>query len=109
MMNTYSSNRQMQKWAQKELFFHLLDLSIIEQFIVLTSSSSKLSHRCFRLAVVRNIIYEGQNKPQPQITHGEGKHLASSPSLTQNTANICWNEDKCGVVYVLPKKINSTI
>jgi hypothetical protein len=42
----------------KKLFFHLLELSVLNSFILLTSCSSKLSHQNFKLVLVRNLIQE---------------------------------------------------
>jgi hypothetical protein len=41
--NSYSSSRWTWKWT-KRLFFHLTDLTILNNFIVLVSCVSKLSH-----------------------------------------------------------------
>jgi hypothetical protein len=46
MTNTYSISRWTWKWMKK-LFFHLLDLTVLNSYIVLHSCSSKLSHRDF--------------------------------------------------------------
>jgi hypothetical protein len=40
-------------------FFHLLNLSVLNSFILLTSSGSKLSHQNFRLASVRDLTQDG--------------------------------------------------
>jgi hypothetical protein len=46
MTNTYSISRRTWKWAKK-LFFNLLDLTVLNNYIILHSCSSKLSHRDF--------------------------------------------------------------
>jgi len=55
----------------KETIFHLLDLMILNSFILLTPCGTKLSHRDFRLALVRNLIQEGgrviQCQTNPQV------------------------------------------
>jgi hypothetical protein len=43
MTYSYSSSRRTWKWTKK-LFFHLMDLAILNSFIVLASCGSKLSH-----------------------------------------------------------------
>jgi len=58
MTNTYSISRQTWKWPKK-LFFHLLDLMILNGYILLTFCSSKLSHRDFKLSFVKDLLEEG--------------------------------------------------
>jgi hypothetical protein len=41
------------------LFFHLLDLSVLSSYILLTSCGSKLTHHDFRLTLVRVLIQKG--------------------------------------------------
>jgi hypothetical protein len=55
MTNSYSISRRTWKWAKK-LFFHLLDLTILNSHILLKSCGSNLSHRDFRLTLVRNMV-----------------------------------------------------
>ncbi|PNF17065.1 hypothetical protein B7P43_G17426 [Cryptotermes secundus] len=55
MASSYSISRRTWKWTNK-LFFHLLDLTILNSFILLSSCGAKLSHREFRLASVRNML-----------------------------------------------------
>jgi hypothetical protein len=43
MTNSYSISRQIWKWTKK-LFFHILDLTILNSFIILASCGSKLTH-----------------------------------------------------------------
>ncbi|PNF35737.1 hypothetical protein B7P43_G16133 [Cryptotermes secundus] len=66
MANSYSISRRTWKWTNK-LFFHLLNLTIVNSFILLSSCGVKLSHREFRLALVRNILeHAGRGPPRPQ-------------------------------------------
>jgi hypothetical protein len=58
MTNSYSIGRRTWKWTKK-LFFHLLDLSVLNSYILLTSCGSKLTHRDFRLTLVRDLIQGG--------------------------------------------------
>jgi hypothetical protein len=58
MMNTYSISRQTRKWTKK-LFFHLLDLTALYSYILLTSFGAKLTHREIRLSFIRYLIEEG--------------------------------------------------
>jgi hypothetical protein len=50
MTNTYSISRWTWNWTKK-LFFHLLDLTVLN--IILHSCSSKLSHRDLQLSLIR--------------------------------------------------------
>jgi len=70
MMNTYSISRWIWKWTKK-LFFHLLDLTVLNSFIILSSCEAKLSHRNFRLNLIRDLIQVGGRVLGPQmIQHG---------------------------------------
>ena len=53
------------KWTKK-IFFHLLDLTILNTFIVLASCGSKLSHQLFRQTFVRDLVQEVRRVPQLQ-------------------------------------------
>jgi hypothetical protein len=44
MANSYSISRRTWKWTKK-LFFHFLDLTVLNSYILLMSCGSKLSHR----------------------------------------------------------------
>jgi len=62
VMNFYAISRWTWKWTKK-IFFHLLDLNILNSTIILASCGSKLSHRQFRLSLVRDPIQEGGRVP----------------------------------------------
>jgi len=69
MANSYSISRHTFKWTTK-LFFHLLDLTILNSWILLSSCGAKYSHRDFRLLLVRNLIEEAgriQDHPTPSL------------------------------------------
>ena len=56
MANSYSICRRTLKWTKK-LFFHLLDLAILNSYILLSScGGKKISHRDFRFTPVRNML-----------------------------------------------------
>ena len=67
MTNSYSVSRRTCIWTKK-LFFHLMDLTILNSFIILASCGSKLSHWQFRLTLERDLIQEAGRVPQPQPT-----------------------------------------
>ena len=57
MANSYSMCRRTFKWTMK-LFFHLLDLTVLKSWILLSSFGAKCTHKDFRLLLVRNLIEE---------------------------------------------------
>jgi hypothetical protein len=66
MTNSYSISYWTWKWTN-ELFFHLLDLTILNSFI-LSSCGAKLSHRDFHLALVHNMVEQAvSGPPHPQV------------------------------------------
>jgi hypothetical protein len=68
MTNTYSISRCTWKIMRK-VFFHFLDLSILNSCILLPSYGSKLSHRNFTLALVRALTEEGGRVPNLKPPH----------------------------------------
>jgi len=54
MANSYSMSRCTFKWTTK-LFFHLLDLTVLKSWILLSSCGTKYTHRDFRLLLVRKL------------------------------------------------------
>ena len=82
MANSYSMSRHNFKWTTK-LFFHLLDLTVFNSWILLSSCGAKYNHRDFRLLLVRNLIEEAgksQDGPTPSL---DGRPRAAA-------ANIVW-------------------
>jgi hypothetical protein len=65
MTNSYSISRRTCAWTKK-LFFHLMDLTILNSFIIHASCGSKLSHWQYRLTLVRDLIQDAGRVPQPQ-------------------------------------------
>ena len=56
MANNYTISRRSFKWTKK-LFFHLLNVAILNSYILLSSCGrKKFSHGDFRLALVRNML-----------------------------------------------------
>jgi hypothetical protein len=76
MANTYSMCRRTFKWTTK-LFFHFLDLTVLNSWILLSSCGAKYTHRDFRFLLVRNLIEEaGRNPDRPTPS------LVGRPSAT---------------------------
>jgi len=65
MTNSYSISRRTCIWTKK-LFLHLMNLTILNRFIILASCGSKLSHLQFRLTLERDLKEEAGRVPQPQ-------------------------------------------
>ena len=86
MANSYSMSRCNFKWTKK-LFFHLLDLTVLNSWILLSSCGAQYTHRDFRLLLVRNLIEEvgkSQDHPNPS--------LVGRPSAA--AANTVWLESR---------------
>jgi hypothetical protein len=65
MTYSYSIRRRTWKWAKK-LFFHLLHMTILNSFLLLTACENKITHRDFRLSFVRNLIARAGSLPRPR-------------------------------------------
>jgi len=69
MANSYSMRWRTFKWTMK-LFFHFLDLTVLNSWILLSSCGAKYAHRDFRLLLVRNLFEEAgksQDRPIPRL------------------------------------------
>ena len=69
MANSYSMCRRTFKWTTK-LFFHLLDLTVLNSWILLSSCGAKCTHKDFSLLLVRNLIKEAGRshyRPTPSM------------------------------------------
>ena len=69
MANSCSMSQRTFKWTRK-LFFHLLDLTVLNSWIQLPSRGAKYTHRDIRLHLVRNLIEEAgksQDCPTPKL------------------------------------------
>jgi len=71
MANSYMANRQTWKWTKKKLFFHLLDLAVVNSYILLSScGGKKISHRDFRLTLIREMLARSGREPRPSVSVG---------------------------------------
>ena len=69
MANSYSMRWCTFKWNTK-LFFHFLDVTVLNSWILLSSWGAKYTHRDFRPLLVRNLIEEAgksQDHPTPRL------------------------------------------
>ena len=91
MANSYSISRHTFKWTTK-LFFHLLDLTVLNSWILLSSCGAKYSHRDFRLLLVRNLIEEAGRSldhPTPSLA-GRPSTGASNVMRLESRHNQHW-------------------
>jgi len=82
MGNSYSMDRRNLKWSTK-LFFHLLDLTILNRWILLSPCRAQYTHQDFRLLLVRNLIEEAgksQDRPNPSLI---GRPSAAAPNIVR--------------------------
>jgi hypothetical protein len=80
MANSYLVSLHNFKWTTK-LFFHLLDLTVLNSWILLSSCVAKYTHQDFRLLVMRNLIEEAgrsQNCPTPSLV---GRRSAAATNI----------------------------
>jgi hypothetical protein len=65
MANSYTASLRTWKWTKK-LFFHMLDMPIVNSYILLSScGGKKISHRNFRLTFVREMLARSGYEPRP--------------------------------------------
>jgi hypothetical protein len=60
MADSYTIQRWTWKWTKK-LFFHLLDLTVVNSFLLLTSLGATMTRRQFRLALMQNLIEKSRS------------------------------------------------
>jgi hypothetical protein len=65
MTNSYLIQRWTWKWTQK-LFFHFLDMIILNSFLLLTACGTKITCRDLQLSVMQNLIERAGSLPQPR-------------------------------------------
>ena len=90
MANSYSMCRRTFKWTTK-LFFHLLDLTVLNSWILLSSCGAKYTHRDFRLLLVRNLNEAGKSQdcPTPRLV-GRPSAAATNVLRLESRHNKHW-------------------
>jgi len=91
MANSYSMCRRTFKWTTK-LFFHLLDLTVLNSWILLSSCRAKCTHKDFRLLLVRNLIEEAGRsyyRPTPSML-GQPSAAAANVMRLDSRHNQHW-------------------
>jgi len=67
MANSYKASHRTWKWTKK-LFFYLLDLAIVNGYILLSSCGwKKISHRDFHLTLIREMLARSGHEPRPSM------------------------------------------
>jgi len=91
MANSYSMSLCNFKWTMK-VFFHLLDLTVLNSWILLSSCGPQYTHRDFRLLLVRNLIEEAgksQVRPTPSLV-GRPSAAAANVVRFESCHNQHW-------------------
>jgi len=91
MANSHSMCWRTFKWTTK-LFFHLLDLTILNTWILLSSCGTKCTHKDFRLLPVRNLIEEAGRShycPTPNLV-GRPSAAAANVMRMDSRFNQHW-------------------
>ena len=101
--NSYSVDRRNLKWTTK-LFFHLLDLTVLNSWILLASCGAQYTHRDFRLLLVRNLIEgarKSQDRPTPSLI-GRPSVVAANIVRLESRRNQHWpaKSTKSAAVFV---------
>jgi hypothetical protein len=89
MAYSYSISHCTWKWMKK-LFFHLLHLTILNSHILVKSCGSKLSHRDFRLTLVRNMVELAGPQSRPLQPAGRPSALATRIGRLQESSRQHW-------------------
>jgi hypothetical protein len=108
MANSYGIARRTWKWTKK-LFFHLLDMTILNAFILHKTSGGKLTHKEFRETLIQDLITECHElnvtargvsigRPSPAVaslSRLEVKHSQHWPTKgTQRRCRVCSQNNK---------------
>jgi hypothetical protein len=91
MANTYWMLRRTFKWTTK-LFVHLLDLTVLNSWILLSSCGAKCTHKDLRLLLVRNLIEEAGRshyRPTPSLV-GRASAAAANVMRLDSRLNQHW-------------------
>ncbi|KAG8237697.1 hypothetical protein J437_LFUL016262 [Ladona fulva] len=100
MANSYSISRRTWKWTKK-VFFHLMDVTVLNSFILSKSLGNEISHRMFRLKMVRDLLEKVGNwtetkhrwRPNPSdanITRLDAKVMGHWPEKTSKLGcHVC--------------------
>jgi hypothetical protein len=109
MGNSYSISRRTWKWTKK-LFFHLLDVTILNVYVLSKLRGSTLTHLKFREQLVRDLIVLSQkeNTDAPVTPRGRPSSSESELSRLEVKHLMHWPENgkecRCWVCQLNKKK-----
>jgi len=90
MANSYTASRRTWKWTKK-LFFHLLDLAIVNSYILLAScGGKKISERDFQLTLIREMLARAGHEPQPSMPVGRPAQSSTNIGRLDTSHNKHW-------------------
>ena len=90
MANSYTASHQTWKWTKK-LFFHLLDLGILNSYILLSScGGKKASHRGFLLTLIREMLARAGHEPRPSTPVGRPAQSSTNIGRLDTSHNKHW-------------------
>ena len=79
--------------VDKKAIFHLLDLAIVNSYILLCScGGKKISHRDFRLILIREMLARSGHGPRPSMT--VGRPAPASTNIVR--LDTCHNKHRPG-------------
>jgi len=98
LANSYTASCQTWKWTEK-LFFHLLDLAIVNSYILLSScGGKKISHRDFHLTLIREMLAWSGHVPRPAMPVGRPSPASNNIGRLDTRHNKHWpgrNSKQC--------------
>ncbi|PNF29671.1 PiggyBac transposable element-derived protein 4 [Cryptotermes secundus] len=118
MVNSYGIARRTWKWTKK-LFFHLLDMTILNAYLLHKSCGGKMTHKKFREVLVRDLILEsheanltvsGVSRGRPsssgaQMVRLEVKHSQHWPAKgKQRRCRVCSQNKKRKMTFYYCEK-----
>jgi hypothetical protein len=102
MTHSYSTSQRKWKWT-KTLFFHLLYLTTLDSYIILTSYGCKIDNQQFPLTLIENLLEMGARETGPEcIPRGRPNPQANQQLVLKlGTLDCCQLKDcTCDVVCV---------
>ena len=77
--------------VDKKLFFHLLDLAVVNSYILLSScGGKKISHRDFRFTLIREMLAHSGHEPWPSMPVGRQASASNNTGRLDTRHNKHW-------------------
>jgi len=90
MASSYTANHRTWK-RTKKLFFNLLDLAIVNSYILLSSyGGKKISHRDFHLTPIREMLARSGHEPRPSMPVGRPAPVSTNIGRLHSRHNKQW-------------------